>query len=64
MRWDLNPRTLRGKILSLVRFYGFIYLELQMRLNPNKIDRPLRYPCFYFLVLIASSHLFENKSIW
>lgn len=48
MRWDSNPRTLRGKILSLVRFYGLIYLELQMRLNPNKIDRPLRYPCFNF----------------
>ncbi len=28
MRWDLNPRTHRGKILSLVRFYGLPYLEL------------------------------------
>ena len=56
MRWDLNPRTLRGKILSLVRFYGFNYLELRMRFYPNKINRPLRYPCFYFVY--ASSHLF------
>jgi len=28
MRWDSNPRTRRGKILSLVCFYGLPYLEL------------------------------------
>ena len=28
MRGDSDPRTHRGKILSLVRFYGLYYLEL------------------------------------
>lgn len=55
MRWDLNPRTLRGKILSLVRLYGFNYLELRMRFYPNKINRPLRYSRFNYECLF---HLF------
>ena len=61
MRWDLNPRTLRGKILSLVRFYGFNYLELRMRFYPNKINRPLRYSCSTYKN--ACSICFENKSM-
>jgi len=31
MRWDLNPRTMKGAILSRMRFNGLFHLELQWR---------------------------------